>query len=518
MQNEIRLLVYYWELFWRRPILWLAPSLLVLLAGLAYTLSLSKTYTSEATVVVRSDGISPALVQSTVTSERLHFIEQRVLVRDNLVALATKFDLLPGLRDTLSKSNLAARVRSQIRITSDTSPFSDASNSTFRISFDSGSPQLAAAVTTEIVSMIVNENRRMRLSQASDATHFLEREVGMLTDRLRDLDVKWDEFIKLNHDALPSRQTALLQEIRALQDELAAIETRNSDLASSIRVLKAELDLSRPLADAAVRSRTEQIATLKAQLATRLSVLSEAHPEIKNLRSRIASLEMTAQADTQGAQEAPDGTANMNDLGPELGLIAERIKSAEQQQEVIAERREALNANLSAQREALGRMPEVEAEMLSLERQRTATQRNLDDMATRLNTARLSERLEFSEQGDQIEILEAAEVPQYASGPSRRKTMMMVIVLAGGAGLATVLAFDMFDRTIRGSFDLTGSLEGSALVIVPDWPDQPARGLRGVFGRIFAGLALLVATGSVIDHGPAVPSEASRPVMTTPAA
>src|SRR5690606_3768768 len=143
--------------------------------------------------------------------------------------------------------------------------------------------------------------------------------------------------------------------------------------------------------------------------------------------------------------------------------------------------RVSLNASLSSLREVLARMPAVEAEMLSLERQRSASQRMLDDMAARLNTARLSERLEFSQQGDQIEILEPAEVPQYASGPSRRKMMMMVVILAGGAGLATVFVFDMFDRTIRGSFDLARSLEGSALVVVPNWPDEPARGLRRVF-------------------------------------
>ncbi len=514
MQNEIRLLLYYWELFWRRPILWLAPSLLVLVGGTIYILMQPKTYTSEATVVVKSDHISPTLVQSTVTSERLQFIEQRVLARDNLVALATKFDLLDGLRDTLSRSEVAALVRSQISISSDGNQHSDATRSTFRIRFNSDSPQLAADVTTEIVSMIVNENRRARLSQATDATHFLEREVGMLTERLQDLDRKWDEFIKLNQEALPSRQTALLQEIRALQEELTQVETRDAEIVSNIRILNAELELGRPLADAAVRSRVEQIAALKAQLATRLSVLSEAHPEIKNLRSRIAALEDTAGATPENT--SVDG-AEVNNLGPELGLVAERIKSAEQQQEALAQRRNALNDGLTSLRNLLARMPEVEAEMLSLERQRSSTQRTLDDMAARLNTARVSERLEVDQQGDQIEVLEAAEVPRYASSPGRRKMMMMLILFAGGAGLATVFAADMFDRTIRGSFDLANSLEGASLVAVPEWSDERPRGLRKTLGRAFAGLTLLLAAGGMAEQGPALGSAAVRPAMTTSA-
>ena len=121
MQNDVRLLHYYWELFWRRPLVWLIPSILVFAAGAFYVLSKPKTYTAEALIVVRSDKISPTLVQSTVTSERLHFIEQRVLARDNLLALVTKFDLFPGLRGTLSKSTLADIVRSQIRISPEAS-------------------------------------------------------------------------------------------------------------------------------------------------------------------------------------------------------------------------------------------------------------------------------------------------------------------------------------------------------------------------------------------------------------
>ncbi len=111
MQNDVRMLHYYWELFWRRPLVWLIPSILVFAVGAFYVLSKPKTYTAEALIVVRSDKISPTLIQSTVTSERLHFIEQRVLARDNLLALVTKFDLFPGLRGTLSKSNLADIVR-----------------------------------------------------------------------------------------------------------------------------------------------------------------------------------------------------------------------------------------------------------------------------------------------------------------------------------------------------------------------------------------------------------------------
>ena len=500
MQNELRLVVYYWELFWRRPLVWLIPAVLIVLAGTVYVLSKPRTYTSEATVVVRSDSISPTLVQSTVTNERLHFIEQRVLARDNLVALAKKFNLFPGLRDTIPKSNLAAIVRAHIRLTTESPQTTErsADYSVFKISFEGGDPQLVAAVTTEIVSMIVEENRRVRMSQASDATQFLEREVNTLSDRLRDLDAKWDEFIRVNQNSLPSRQSAHLQEIQSTQQDIAEVDTKSADLAAEIRILKAELELGRPLADATVRSRTEQLSTLKTQLAARLSVLSEVHPEIKTLRSRIASLEEEMAHASQNASSAQGETTPVENLGPELGLIAEKIKSAEQQQTVLAERRERLSTELASFREVVTRMPEVEAEMLNLERQKEATQRNLDDMSAKLNTARIGERLEFEQQADQIEVLEPAEVPEYASGPGRRKMMLIVLVIAAGAGLAALVASDTMDKTIRGTFDISRALEGRPLVVVPYWTNK-SPGARKVLKGMFAGAVVLVAAGNLMQ-------------------
>lgn len=520
MQSELRLLHYYWELFWRRPLVWLIPAVLVVFTGIAYILLQPRTYESEAKIVVRSDRISPSLVQSTVTSERLHFIEQRVLVRDNLVALATKFDLFPGVRDTLSRGALANLVRNQIRITSDApqSQQQTADVSTFMISFEAGDPQLAAAVTKAIVDMIVDENRRTRLSQASDATNFLEGEVDTLTARLRELDTKWDDFIRVNQNALPSRQAAHLQEIQSRQEELAQVDTKIAELTSEIRILQAQLSLGVPLADATRRGQTEELATLKRQLATRLSVLSESHPEIKTLRSRIASLESEmAQAQASAGETASNMTLNAEELGPELGLVAERIKSAQQQLAALADRRTQLSDAMAALQAVIASMPEVEAEMVNLDRQRAATQRNLDDMATKLNTARISERLEFEQQADQIAVLESPEVPKYASSTGRKKIFLVILLLAGGAGAAAVLAMDMMDKTIRGTFDISGALDGRTLVVIPSWSADRPRGALNTIRNLFAVLALAMLVGQAANPASTSPRELKRAASLTQA-
>ena len=493
METDVRILHYYWELFWRRPLVWLVPSILVFAVGASIVLSKPKSYTAEALIVVRSDKISSTLVQSTVTSERLHFIEQRVLARDNLLALIEKFNLFPGLRGARSKSSLAEILRSQITIRPVASEPSEqyVNRSVFSIAFEGETSELSAAVTSEIVMLIVNENRRARFLQAADATHFLEREVAALTAELRAFDVKWDKFIRANENALPSRLSAHLQEIQASQEELAEVEATSADLASEIRILNAELALGMPLADATVRSRREQLSALGTQLATRLPVLSEAHPEIKSLRSRIASLE----ADIEQAvpQDVLAQTTTVVDLGPELGLIAEKIKSAEQRQAALAERRGRLNASLASLREIVALMPSVEAEMTGLQRQKEATQRSLDDMADKLNMARIGERLEVDQQADQIQVLQPAEAPEHPTGPSRTKILILILGMAGAAGLATLYVSDTMDKTIRGTFDVSRALEGRPLVVLPYWSSGYFRGGRSTIGSIVAGVAILMA-------------------------
>ena len=80
-------------------------------AALGVALLWPATYLSEGKILVQSQQIPTELVRPTVTSaaqERIQVIEQRTMTRDNLVAIADKFQLFPDKRTLMSVTELVA--------------------------------------------------------------------------------------------------------------------------------------------------------------------------------------------------------------------------------------------------------------------------------------------------------------------------------------------------------------------------------------------------------------------------
>src|SRR5882757_8806426 len=93
---------YYWELFKRRFLYFLIPFVLIASIGIAVALIWPATYLAEGKILVQSQQIPTELVRSTVTSaaqERIQVIEQRLMTRDNLIAIIDKFQLFSNQRN-----------------------------------------------------------------------------------------------------------------------------------------------------------------------------------------------------------------------------------------------------------------------------------------------------------------------------------------------------------------------------------------------------------------------------------
>ena len=116
MGNDIQLFYYYIDLSIRRVLIWVVPAAVLFALGSAYVMTLPREYFSEAIILVRSQQMPTSLVESTVAAERLQFIEQRVLGRDNLLKIVDKFDLFTELKSRLSRTELAQLAREQITI------------------------------------------------------------------------------------------------------------------------------------------------------------------------------------------------------------------------------------------------------------------------------------------------------------------------------------------------------------------------------------------------------------------
>jgi uncharacterized protein involved in exopolysaccharide biosynthesis len=254
---------YYWALIKRRWAYFFLPAVILAAAGVGGVMVWPATYLSEGRILVLTQQIPTELVQPTVTSaaeERIQVIEQRTMTRDNLIAIADKFQLFPEKRQLMSVTELVELMKKstkiepvdleldfkQKRLRPNQSP-----TIVFSVGFEYADPGTASRVANELVTRILNEDLRDRTARAGDTTKFLAREV---------------EKLQADNTALDAK----IAQLRLVQGKPATSGTSDQP--------------------------TTMLGQLKAELVQRSALYSERHPLIQTLKKQIEAMEKAASA------------------------------------------------------------------------------------------------------------------------------------------------------------------------------------------------------------------------------
>jgi uncharacterized protein involved in exopolysaccharide biosynthesis len=212
----------------RRKALLVIPFVAVLAVGSTIALMLPPIFRSEAKILVESQQIPTELVRPTVTAgakERIQIIEQRVMTRENLLAIVEKFKLFQGKRQSSSGTELMDMMMARVSL----QPLELESRRrndltvALTVSFEYENPQLARSVANELVTLILNEDARNRTSRASETTRFLTREARKLETDLGTIEGQIAELKRKSVGAVPERVILQLAALRAELSEKSGL-------------------------------------------------------------------------------------------------------------------------------------------------------------------------------------------------------------------------------------------------------------------------------------------------------
>ena len=205
----------YTAILRRRWAFLLIPFVLILAGGVAVVALMRPVYLAEGKILVESQQIPTDLVRPTITAtanERIQVIEQRIMIRDNLLAIVDKFQMFPEQRSHLSTTQLLDMMRERTHISTyalNQSRRGEGLTIALTIGFEYEQPQTAMLVANELITLILAEDARNRASRAQETTNFLAQEVKRLDGALGTVDAQIAEF-KRTHTAETSTSKDLL--------------------------------------------------------------------------------------------------------------------------------------------------------------------------------------------------------------------------------------------------------------------------------------------------------------------
>ncbi|UWQ21848.1 Wzz/FepE/Etk N-terminal domain-containing protein [Jannaschia sp. W003] len=446
-------LAFLLALFRRRAHWFALVAALVAALGLLLAMLAPATYRASAKLVVESEKIPDTLAASTVRTqalEHLHIIEQHILARETLVEMAARMGL-PGPEGTAGDALVEdLRARIAVEITGDASVRQRAEATLLSLAVDAATPQEAAAITNELVTLVLAEDVAMRTSVARQTLDFFAGEVARLEAELTRAAAAILAFREEHREALPDSlefrraRVALLREqlvaLDARQDEVERRERRQVRLHRSIHGIDdTAADPARPLPSAAGSAERRRLRGLRAQR----DALPRGDPARAEFDRRIAALERLVD-DAAAAAPRSAYERRLDDFGTELAELEAR--------------RAGFLAEIDALERSIAATAGLGTQLAALERDEGNLRAQYDEAVAARAVAETGDAIETLSRGQRVAVIEQAVPPSAPHSPNR------VLIAAGGLaagvalGLLVVSAMVLLTGDLRRPADLVAGL------------------------------------------------------------
>jgi polysaccharide chain length determinant protein (PEP-CTERM system associated) len=490
----------YLAMLRRRVKLILIPTLLAPIAGFLISWAVPAKYTSQSLVLVEAQQVPTTVVQPVVPedlAQRIATMQQQVLGRNRLQPMVDRLGLLRGGKNI---DQVIDDIRAGVQVEpvyTDLNQVANADGSKrkpgtatsvpgFTVSYTGPNAKEAQSICNEITSMLLTENQSSRERVAQSTTDFITRQLEEAKRELDDQDSKLAGFKRQYTGQLPGDEDNNLKVLGTLNAQLDAnTQTINraqqdksyteSLLSQQLAAWKASQGSTNP------QSLQQQLTQLQGNLLELQAKYTDDHPDVIKAKADIAELKKRLKEANEAAAGSSESTTDKASLAepPEIRQLRLQVH---QYSDVLAQatreqKRIADQIRIYQSRVAVS--PEVEEKYKLLTRDYDTAQKFYADLLAKKSTSEMATDMERRQQGEQMRLLNPANLPDAPSFPNRW-------LFAGGGlgaglvfGLALALWLEMRDKSIRNEADVEATLQMPVLVSLPWITGEEAKNGNG---------------------------------------
>ena len=462
----------YWENIVRRK--WIV--LCSLAAGIAIAavlcVVLPKSYRSSTLILIENQKIPEDYVKGiggANIEQRLTTIQQQVMSRTFLSQILEEYKPYESQVRREGIESAIETLRKMIKVETVGTPGSlGKSVEAITISFAHEDPMTAMKVTEKLAALFVQENSRVREQLVTSVSAFLEQE---LQDAQRLLEVKElaiSEFKTRYVTELPEQKEANLRTLDRLQTELNTTTEAIHSLTARQNLFEKTLtqheqyemrdsalsQLISPTRSQAIQNPLiVRLSELQKQLATLLAMYKDTYPDVVSLKEEIEELQARI-AESKNISPSKDAPLDRS-VDPGRGVDSPSQKLVSQMDEVsldianLQAKEARIKRDMREIESRVERTPSREQQLMILVRDYDNMQKNYQALLDKRLNARVAENLEKRQQGEQIRVLDTANLPKKPEKPNQLVIMIFGLIGGGGLGLALALGIDQLNPTFK---------------------------------------------------------------------
>lgn len=472
MQDYIRILK---RRFW----IILVCAVAFLGVGLGLTRIIPARFVSQTLVIVQQQQVPKDYVEPVITENldsRLASLREQILSRSRLEPIIQRYSLFANSKNTMD--DRVELTRKAIKVTPISS--GEKTMSGFYISFSAPSARTAQQVCSEITSLFLSESISAREQSAEGTTAFLSQQLADAKRTLDEQDAKLAAFQEKYLGRLPGQEQSNLSTLQALTTQLdAATQSLNrmqqdeTFIEAVIAQQTSDLQRTDPASGVTADTLQSELRTLIAQKKELEALYTPDYPDVVALSHKIAEKQKDIALASAHPPPAKAAVAISRPNPPQLQQARAQLRGI--QQSIANQKREQarIAQQVRSYEARIESSPAVEAQFKQITRDHETALQFYNTLLTKMNASSMATDLERRQQGEQFQVLDAANLPQEASFPNPK-------VFASG-GFAAGLCLGMFivavleyrDTTLRDERDIFAFTKLPTLALIPHMSGIP---------------------------------------------
>ena len=507
---------------WRRRFIGLAVAWLVGIAGVVSLLMTPDKFEASTRMYVDTQSVLKPLMMGLAVQpnidQQVSMLSRTLLSRPNMEKLVRMADLDLDVKSPEQRDALLDRLLRDIEVRG------ASGDNLYTIRYRDTTPARAKKVVDSLLSIFVESGLGNKRRDTEKAQQFIDEQIKQYETQLEEAERRLKDFKVKNLSAFGGADA--LTALQALEGQLsqARLELRVAEETRDAirRELKGEEPVFLPDASAspgtpgagepAIPELDSRIEAQKKTLDELLRKYTDQHPDVVSTQRIIGELEKQKkeQLDARRLSQPESGPAQPRvsnvDRNPVYQQLKLSLADAEANVAALRSRASQLEARYNQIQSTARLKPEIEQELVQLNRDYQVHKANYDGLIARRESAQLTSQMEQTTSVADFRIIDPPRVAPKPVAPNRLLMLPLVLGLAIGAGAFASLAYSQMFPTFYTTRGLGAIVKRPVLGAVTLQNLAPVKrrrrlgalaficGLAGLFAMYGSVLALLMLT------------------------
>jgi polysaccharide chain length determinant protein (PEP-CTERM system associated) len=408
-------------------------------------------YESKARVYADTQSIlAPLLKGLTVQTNsdvQINLMVKTLLSRPNLERISRMTDLDIQADTSEEYERLISRLKSNIRIVK-----TRGRDNIFTIYFEDKNPEMAKNVVQSALTVFIENTLGENRTDADSAQKFLKNQIAEYENRLASSESRLTDFKQKYSNMLPDQYGGYYNKLNIAKEQLQVIELSLLEAETQLKSAKAQLNTvptqsnnsqnKIQTSNSIKTSYDERIAELELSLDSLQLRYTDKHPDVAEAKRRLTHLEKqrTKEIDDYlNINSNEDGSTLTASQNPVIQQLQIQVNQFENQVALIKVRANDYQIKVKDLENKIHVLPEIEAELIALNRGYEITKDKYEQLLSRQETAQLAQQADETTNKIQFKVIDPPRAATKPSGPNRIMYFILITFVGLGAGIGLSL-------------------------------------------------------------------------------